>query len=82
MYIVGLWSVRAISLAFLVTGDAAEGEAPAANGFPLEPPPPPGPGETYKMFGMPYSSEVGCHLRKAVGLAVVNTGSLYFPALL
>eukprot|EP00752_Nemacystus_decipiens_P001259 g1257.t1 len=39
------------------TSDATEGRAPAANGFPLAPPPPPGPGETYKMFGMPYSSE-------------------------
>eukprot|EP00903_Cladosiphon_okamuranus_P007276 g7052.t1 len=35
-------------------GAPADGEA---NGFPLEPPRPPGPGETYKMFGMPYSSE-------------------------
>ncbi|CAM9841482.1 unnamed protein product [Laminaria digitata] len=31
--------------------------AGAPDAFPLEPPPPPGPSDTYKMFGMPYSSE-------------------------
>ncbi|CAM9801846.1 unnamed protein product [Scytosiphon promiscuus] len=40
-------------------GEGAERGAasPTRDGFPLEPPRPPGPGETYKMFGMPYSSE-------------------------
>lgn len=30
----------------------------ADDGFPLKPPPPPGPEETFKMFGMPYSTNV------------------------
>ncbi|CAM9384662.1 unnamed protein product, partial [Hapterophycus canaliculatus] len=38
-------------------GAAGDAASRALDGFPLEPPRPPGPGETYKMFGMPYSSE-------------------------
>ncbi|CAM9137679.1 unnamed protein product [Ectocarpus sp. 8 AP-2014] len=39
-------------------GDSAVGAGGTApNDFPLQPPRPPGPGETYRMFGMPYSSE-------------------------
>ncbi|CAM9926361.1 unnamed protein product [Ectocarpus fasciculatus] len=46
------------SAATAAPGDSAGGAGGMApNGFPLQPPRPPGPGETYKMFGMPYSSE-------------------------
>lgn len=59
-----------VSAPWEIGGAAAGGEAPAANGFPLEPPRPPGPGETYKMFGMPYSSEVGGARRNETTLSV------------
>lgn len=46
--------------ATVAPGDSAgDAGGTAPNDFPLQPPRPPGPGETYKMFGMPYSSEVG-----------------------
>ncbi|CAM9716951.1 unnamed protein product [Ectocarpus sp. 12 AP-2014] len=46
------------SAATAAPGDSAGGaEGTAPNDFPLQPPRPPGPGETYRMFGMPYSSE-------------------------
>ncbi|CAB1102742.1 unnamed protein product [Ectocarpus sp. CCAP 1310/34] len=46
------------SAAIAAPGDSAGGAGGTApNEFPLQPPRPPGPGETYRMFGMPYSSE-------------------------